>query len=130
MSSASFTALVIPQAQEQANTAKTRADTASLKVREAQEMVGEIQQLLKQVSDLDTAALDALERRLDAAANAYQVSGIETSVSQLSAARTWQQKQITSYTEEIRLLQLEVLNIHEIKISLPNGCYRQTKLEP
>ncbi|KAF2367040.1 Laminin IV [Trinorchestia longiramus] len=121
---------LVMQAQEQANTAKTRADTASQKVQEAQEMVEEILQLLNQVTDLDSDALDALERRLDAAENAYAVSGIEASVNQLSAARTWQQKQIISYMEEIRLLQLEVRNIYEIKVSLPDGCFRQTKLEP
>ena len=83
-----------------------------------------------QVSDLDPAMLDALEQRLDAAANEYAISGIETSVEQLTQARTWQQKRITSYKEEIRQLQLEVANIYEIKMSLPDGCYRQTKLEP
>ena len=93
-------------------------------------MVAEILQLLNQAPDLDPALLQSLEQRLDAASNAYSISGIESSLSQLTEARTWQQKQIRSYVEEIRLLQIEVRNIEEIKISLPNGCYRQTKLEP
>uniref|UniRef100_A0A6A7FTH6 Laminin subunit gamma-1-like isoform X1 n=3 Tax=Hirondellea gigas TaxID=1518452 RepID=A0A6A7FTH6_9CRUS len=121
---------LVLEAQEQANTAKTRADLASARVRDALGMVEEILQLLNQVSDLDPSLLASLEQRLDIAANAYAVSGIETSVSQLSASRTWQQKQMGSYREEIRLLQQEVTNIYEIKISLPDGCYRRTKLEP
>lgn len=118
------------QAQTQANIAKSRAESASDRVSRAHEMVAEILQLLNQTPELDPALLDSLEQRLDAATNAYATSGIETSVAQLTAARTWQQKQITSYIEEIRLLQLEVTNIEEIKMSLPSGCYRQTKLEP
>lgn len=101
-----------------------------MKVHIAQQAATEILQLLNQVSELDPAMLDALERRLDDASNAYEMSGIETSVNQLSAARTWQQKQITNYLEEIRMLQLEVKNIYDIKRTLPDGCYRQTKLEP
>ncbi|XP_018015390.1 laminin subunit gamma-1 isoform X2 [Hyalella azteca] len=122
--------VLVLRAQEQATTARSRALAASQKIQEAQHMVVEIMQLLDQVSDLDPEVLDALERRLEAATNTYKMSGIESSVAELSAARTWQQKQISNYMEEIRLLQLEVRNIYEIKISLPDGCYRQTKLEP
>ncbi|XP_050698804.1 laminin subunit gamma-1-like isoform X2 [Eriocheir sinensis] len=118
------------EAQEKANQAKGRADEASARVREASETAEEIVDLLQRATDLDPSQLDELDRRLKEAWQTYYQSGIETTVSEFTEARNWQQRQITLYEEEIRKLQIEVRNIEEIKISLPDGCYRQIKLEP
>ncbi|KAG0713279.1 Laminin subunit gamma-1 [Chionoecetes opilio] len=118
------------EAQEKANQAKGKADEASARVHEAYETVQEILDLLERSTDLDPAQLDALDRRLQEAWQTYYQSGIETTVSEFSEALNWQQRQISLYEEEIRRLQIEVRNIEEIKISLPVGCYSQTKLEP
>ena len=58
------------------------------------------------------------------------MSRISTSVEQLTAARNWNQNKVVDYSEQLRLLQIEVRNVEDIRISLPDGCFRQTKLEP
>lgn len=118
------------EAQEKANQAKGRADDASARVHQAYETVQEILDLLERSTDLDPSQLDALERRLNEAWQTYHQSGIETTVSEFTEARNWQRRQISVYEEEIRRLQIEVRNIEEIKISLPDGCYSRIKLEP
>ncbi|XP_069161690.1 laminin subunit gamma-1 isoform X3 [Procambarus clarkii] len=120
----------VMEAQERANQAKDRADVASAKVREAYEVVQEILDILERSPDLDPSQLDTLEQRLEEAWQTYYQSGVETTVTELVEARSWQERQISVYEEEIRRLQIEVVNIEEIKISLPDGCYSQTKLEP
>ncbi|CAL4069011.1 unnamed protein product [Meganyctiphanes norvegica] len=121
---------LVLQSQKKANEAKDRADQASARVREAYDIVEEILQILEQSTKLDPEELTRLERRLEMAWNTYQQSGIETTVTQLAESRIWQDDRIVIYTEEIRRLKIEVENIREIKISLPDGCYSQTKLEP
>lgn len=120
----------VMEAQERANQAKDRADIASAKVREAYEVVQEILDILERSPDLDPSQLENLEQRLEEAWQTYYQSGVETTVTELLEARSWQERQISLYEEEIRRLQIEVVNIEEIKISLPDGCYSQTKLEP
>lgn len=122
--------LQVMEAQEKANQAKDRADNASARVHDAYEVVQEILGLLERAPDLDPAQLDLLEERLKEAWQTYYQSGVEASVTELTEARSWQERQISLYEEEIRRLQIEVVNIEEIKISLPDGCYSQTKLEP
>ncbi|KAG7171849.1 Laminin subunit gamma-1-like 1 [Homarus americanus] len=119
----------VMEAQEKANQAKDRADDASARVREAYEVVQEILDILERSPDLDPSELDLLEQRLEEAWQTYYQSGVETTVTELTEARSWQKRQITLYEKEIRQLQIEVINIEEIKISLPEGCYSQTKLE-
>ncbi|KAK3862970.1 hypothetical protein Pcinc_031206 [Petrolisthes cinctipes] len=120
----------VTEAQRKANQAKERADEASAKVRDAQATVEEILDLLARSPDLDLEELARLEQRLEQARQSYYSSGIEITVSELTEALTWQKRQISSYREEISRLQVEVSNILEIKLSLPDGCYSQTKLEP
>uniref|UniRef100_A0A0P4W2M2 Laminin subunit gamma-1 n=1 Tax=Scylla olivacea TaxID=85551 RepID=A0A0P4W2M2_SCYOL len=117
------------EAQEKANQAKGRADDASARVHQAYETVQEILDLLERSTDLDPSQLEALERRLNEAWQTYHQSGIETTVTEFTEARNWQQRQISLYEEEIRRLQIEVRNIEEIKISLPDGCYSRIKIE-
>ncbi|XP_069998126.1 laminin subunit gamma-1 isoform X4 [Penaeus vannamei] len=120
----------VMEAQEKANQAKDRADEASSRVREAYEFVQEILDILERSPDLDPEQLESLELRLEEAWQMYHQSGIESTVTELSESRSWQERQISLYEEEIRRLRIEVQNIFEIKISLPDGCYSQTKLEP
>ncbi|XP_066981652.1 laminin subunit gamma-1 isoform X2 [Macrobrachium rosenbergii] len=120
----------VMEAQEKANQAKDRANEASARVREAQELVQEILGILEHSPDLNPDELAALERRLEQAQQTYYQSGVEAVVNELSESRSWQERQITLYEEEIKRLRIEVTNIYEIKISLPDGCYSQTKLEP
>ncbi|XP_069955581.1 laminin subunit gamma-1-like [Cherax quadricarinatus] len=120
----------VMEAQERANQAKDRTDIASAKVREAYEVVQEILDILERSPDLDPSQLENLEQHLEEAWQTYYQSGVETTVTELLEARSWQERQISLYEEEIRRLQIEVVNIEEIKISLPDGCYSQTKLEP
>ncbi|XP_071512701.1 laminin subunit gamma-1 isoform X2 [Panulirus ornatus] len=122
--------LQVMEAQEKANQAKDRADNASARVHEAYEVVQEILGLLERAPDLDPEQLDLLEERLEEARQTYYQSGVEASVTELTEARSWQERQISLYEEEIKRLQIEVINIEEIKISLPEECYSQTKLEP
>lgn len=115
--------------QEKANTAKSKAEMASLRVTEANELVTEILGFLNEAVKLDTRDLDLLERRLDEAYRKYEASNIERSTIELASARSWQQRQISLYEEELRVLRIEVDNIQEIKESLPDGCFRQSRIE-
>jgi len=121
---------LLDQAQAAANLAKSRAEAAVKQVRETQQMVARILQLLEQSPELEPELLASLERRLSEADNMYETSGISASVEQLTAARNWNQQRVVDYAEEMRLLTIEVRNVEDIKISLPDGCFRQTKLEP
>ncbi|KAB7502509.1 Laminin subunit gamma-1 [Armadillidium nasatum] len=115
--------------QEKANKAKSKAEMASERVTEANELVTEILGFLNEAVKLDTRDLDLLERRLDEAYKKYEASNIERSTIELESARSWQQRQISLYEEELRLLRIEVDNIQEIKESLPDGCFRQSRIE-
>jgi len=121
---------LLEKAQTEANVAKSRAEAAVKQVRQTQQMVAEIMQLLKQSPELEPGLLDSLETRLEEADNMYRMSRISTSVEQLTAARNWNQNKVVDYSEQLRLLQIEVRNVEDIRISLPDGCFRQTKLEP
>ncbi|RXG52055.1 Laminin subunit gamma-1 [Armadillidium vulgare] len=115
--------------QEKANKAKSKAEMASERVTEANELVTEILGFLNEAVKLDTRDLDLLERRLDEAYKKYEASNIERSTIELESARSWQQRQISLYEEELRILRIEVDNIQEIKESLPDGCFRQSRIE-
>lgn len=120
---------LVLSAQEKANAAKSKAEKASDRVTEAYELVTEILHFLDKAVNFDTSELDRLSDKLDEAYRKYEASNLDKTTQELMDARSWQQRQISLYEEELRLLRIEVDNIQEIKESLPDGCFRQARIE-
>lgn len=82
------------------------------------------------VSGVDSDNLRELERKLEQAERELREADLDTRLGELRLAQTGQAKQIGDFEAELELLRREVLNIADIRFSLPEGCFRRTRLEP
>ncbi|XP_046391414.1 laminin subunit gamma-1 isoform X2 [Ischnura elegans] len=118
------------EAKEKVGQAKSHADEAVSKVEKA---LGEVQDILKELEglpDLDEEELNVLEERLRAAEEEFAQANLEKRMETLRNNRIQQNQQLKDYEKEVARLRAEVLNIEDIKKSLPDGCWKRLKLEP
>jgi len=118
------------EALEKANQAKSNAVEASARVDAALRMVREIMAALAAAGELDLATLEELERRLAAAEAELAAAQLDERFQELRSFRIQQDRMIKDYTEELKYLRAEVLNVQEIAGALPDDCFARVKLEP
>lgn len=70
------------------------------------------------------------ENRLEEAERELQSADLNQRLESLVDLKTIHNKWIENYNSEILLLDSEVANIKSIADSLPNGCFKKTRLEP
>jgi laminin, gamma 1 len=70
------------------------------------------------------------ENRLAAAEDELNRANLTERLENINERKILQNKQIKNYQKEISELEGEVANIKSIADSLPQGCFKRTRLEP
>lgn len=113
----------VGQAQLNSNEAKTQVDKA---MKDIKAIIDELADL----RDIDVQSLDALEDRLMAAEKELEDAQLTNKLHVLNESKNIQSQNIKSYQRELAELETEVANIKMIADSLPEHCYKRTRLEP
>ncbi|XP_075230002.1 laminin subunit gamma-1 isoform X2 [Lycorma delicatula] len=127
---ASTESTVIDKAKEKVGQAKSTVAEGTKKIQNALEEVNNIMKDLADLVDFDEDALNQLERKLEQAEHEFNSAQLDEKLEDLNKAKIAQSQLVRSYEDEILKLRAEVRNIEEIHNSLPNDCFKRTRLEP
>ncbi|KAL1456196.1 hypothetical protein WDU94_000943, partial [Cyamophila willieti] len=119
----------VSQAKNKIGQAKTSASEASKQVQKALEEVNKIVDELNDLADIDDNTLTSLEERLRVAENEFYNANLDIQLETLSQARIQQAQLVKNYQEELNRLQGDVKNLESIRDSLPQKCFKRTKIE-
>lgn len=86
--------------------------------------------LIENLDEIDLTLLEDLERRLAIAEQELKDANLEERTLNLKRERVKQSQWIHKYEDEIQQLILDVDNVEQIKLAIPNRCFNSPKLEP
>lgn len=109
--------------------ADNAADTA---IDKAEDVLGDLEELLRKLSQIGTVNPGFLGQLGDEFADLedqLRKMNLDEQLSQLEIGAKQQQMLIDEYTLDLTQLEKDVVNIQDIKEALPDGCYKNIKLE-
>uniref|UniRef100_A0A8D8H0Q0 Laminin subunit gamma-1 n=2 Tax=Culex pipiens TaxID=7175 RepID=A0A8D8H0Q0_CULPI len=118
------------EAKEKVGQAQLNSNEAKSQVEKAMKEVKAIIDELADLRDIDIKSLNALDDRLTAAEKELEDAKLTHKLHVLNESKNLQTQNIKSYQREIAELENEVANIKMISDSLPENCYKRTRLEP
>ncbi|XP_064648977.1 laminin subunit gamma-1-like isoform X2 [Lineus longissimus] len=120
---------IIRQALVKADESKRSAGEASKKVLEALNDVDGILNQMAKIDMVDMNRLEYLEGLLAKAEEDLEKAKLDERYNDMLRARTQQTRWVKDYTDELIQLRRDVDNIMEIRDKLPDGCFKQIKIE-
>lgn len=118
------------EAKEKVGQAQLNSNEAKSQVEKAMKDIKAIIDELADLRDIDIKSLDALDERLSAAEKELDDAQLTNKLHVLNESKNLQTQNIKSYQRELAELESEVTNIKMIADSLPENCYKRTRLEP
>lgn len=118
------------EAKEKVGQAQLNSNEAKSQVEKAMKEVKAIIDELADLRDIDVKSLNALGERLTAAEKELEDAQLTNKLHVLNESKNLQTQNIKSYQRELAELENEVANIKMIADSLPENCYKRTRLEP
>lgn len=109
--------------------ADAEADTA---VDKAEDVLGDLEELLRKLSQIGTVNpgfLGQLGEDFSDLEDQLRAMNLDEQLSRLEVGAKQQQTLIDRYTLDLTQLQKDVANIQDIREALPDGCYKNIKLE-
>lgn len=86
--------------------------------------------IIEDVQDIDGNLLNDLEKRLEQAEQELRNANLDNRLATLKTARDQQQMWMRNYELDIDRLKKDVANVNEIRLAIPDQCYRRVRLEP
>ncbi|OWF54908.1 laminin subunit gamma-1-like [Mizuhopecten yessoensis] len=120
---------LIDEALQKAAQAKNDAKNVSEQVIAALGTVQNISRLLGQLDDVDIAKLDALQAALDNAEQELIDADLDNQYMKLEKANDEIKRLVAEHENDYNMLKEDVDNIEQIKLSLPDGCFKNIDIE-
>jgi len=122
----------IRRAEETERISKETDAAADTAVDKAADVLGDLEELLRKLSMIGTVNPGSLGRLGDDIADIedqLRALNLDEQLSQLEVGAKQQQMLIDRYTLDLTQLEKDVANIQDIREALPDGCYKNIKLE-
>lgn len=119
-----------------ANMASTAAQAAEDNARKAKNsvasvlmMMNELLTQLGKMDDVDLTKMDAIEKTLSDAKNQMKNSELDRKLKELEDAARLQEDAIKAYDKDIAEIKKDIMNLEDIKNTLPRGCFNTPSIE-
>ena len=122
----------IRRAEETERIAKAADDAADTAIDKAEDVLGDLEDLLRKLSQIgvvNPGFLDQLGEDFENLEDQLRAMNLDEQLSQLEVGAKQQQLLIDEYTLDLTQLEKDVANIQDIREALPDGCYKNIKLE-
>lgn len=120
------------RAEDTERIAKEADNAADTAIDKAEDVIGDLERLLAllaQIGEVNPGFLGKLGDDLEDLEDELRALNLDEQLSRLEVGAKQQQTLISKYTLDLTQLEKDVANIQDIRDALPEGCYKNIKLE-